>query len=116
MNQRRLVVSEIDLQPRSVCMIHDSLDCSVDNSASVHVDLDAVANREIIYVSFGLSFLAGFFFASILFLPRPVESRTFPDVVGPGALSERPYAELPARTPVAPRRTSFRGVPVVRQH
>jgi hypothetical protein len=34
-------------------MIHNGLDCSIDNSASVHVDLDVVANREIIYISFG---------------------------------------------------------------
>ena len=63
-----------------------------------------------------LSFLAGFFFASILFVPRPVESRTLPEVVGLDSLSERPFAELPARTSVAPRRTSFGGVPVIRQH
>ena len=84
-NSRRLVVPEIDLQPRSVCMIHDGPDRSVDNSVSVHVDLDSLTGRptakSFIFRS-ALSFLAVFFFASILFVPRPVESRTLPEVVG----------------------------------
>ena len=49
-------------------------------------------------------------------MPRPAGSRILPEVVGPDALSERPYAELPARICVAPGRTSFGGVPVIRQH
>jgi hypothetical protein len=96
-------------------VINDGFDRRVYDPAAVHVDLDVPTAKSFIFRSV-LSFLAGFFFASIRFLPRPVESRTLPEVVGLDSLSERPDAELPARTCVAPGRTSFGGVPVIRQH